>query len=639
MAEGHTPLPYEGFVVTHHFDGGTRPEKLERDKQLLEQDIIDSPGNVRSYFYLAQTYANLKLYDKAIIYYRERVNRGGWPEEVYYSMYQIGVMHYNLRQYDKAKLTLLDGYEYRPQRFECMYMLGVIAREHKQYAQAVLFQEKVVSMRYPADDVLFVHKNQWDYLAWFELGIDYYWRGDYIMAEKACARIENIPDVPEKIAKQNVENLRFARERLGKIKHEGPRPFVVASMFTVGTPYEVEVQKLKQSLDEHKVKYEIIGVRSQGSWERNTHLKPHVIKQVMEKHKIPVVWIDADAVVMKPLTFFEEVPGDISYHTVTWPNGFKEMLVGTIYFDNNHKTESFIDEWIRQNEHGKGPDGEVFQKIMETNPMDLNVTDLPGDYIKIFDNEHIKSSDPAIVHNQASRRFKKEVSIKKNEIIKTVLKGISAKAESCAIVGNGPYKTDLAEQINGSFVMRCNNFKTGAKYSWVGHRTDLNITSLNPEIVPKGKVSYPLFGVLPISNTMYQEYTNAKLMHTFWQQEAEKQLQLENTVLTYDEEDNFAGVFKSVAEEIGAFPTVGILAIATARWLEFEKIIVTGFTFFESKKSHYFHDKKVIPSTHHNVQAEKELLNKWRSENKIEYIFDELTLKALDNVKVKSRTA
>jgi len=639
-SDGIVPVEYNDLFVTHHFDGGTRSEKLERDRMLLEKEIIDQPGNVRSYFYLAQTYANLKMFEKAMIYYQERVNRGGWPEEVYYSKYQIGVMQYNLKKFDQAKLALLDGWEFRPTRFECLYMLGVICREMKQYNQALMFQSTVVNMAYPKEDVLFVHRNQWEYLAEFELSIAYYWTGRYKDSERSCKKVGKIKDLPVNIKEQNEKNLRFSLERQGKIKTDGPRDFVICSMFTVGSQYETEVIKLKDSLDILKIKYEIIGIKPQGSWEKNTQLKPNVIKQVMEKYRMPVVWIDADAVINKSLEFFSTVSTDLSFYTLNWPNGFNEMMVGTLYFDYNDKVIKFLNEWIRVNVSNNNPDGKNFQSIMEKNKT-LTITDLPADYIKVFDNEHIKSDNPIIVHNQASRRFKEEASTPRKDIIITILRGLKQKNNRCSIVGNGPYKTNLSKKINESFVMRCNNFELNS-FAGIGKRTDINISSLNPEIVPKGKVNYPIFGVLPISNSLYQEYTTARQMHVYWQQEAVKLVEMENVVITYDEEDEYAKLFSAVAQKIQAFPTVGIMAIATARWLGFKEILITGFTFFKSEKSHYFKDEKVIPSSHHNTDAERELLKSWIVEDEIKgvkYILDELTEETLENVRVKSDAA
>jgi len=640
-AEGLSPVEYNELIITHHFDGGTRPEKLTRDRDLLERDIIDRPGNVRSYFYLAQTYANLKMFDKAIMYYQERINRGGWPEEVYYSKYQIGIMKYSLRQYDSAKLSLLDGFEYRSQRFECLYMLGVICRELKQYNQAAVFQRAAIDMPYPSGDVLFVHRNQWEHLAHFELGIVYYWLGDYKNAEKACKVVEKAKSVPKNIADQNKKNLRFALERQGKVKPSGPRDFIVVSMFTVGTEYEVEVNSLKQSLDTLSIKYEIVGVKPQGSWEKNTQIKPVVIRQVMDKYRMPVVWIDADAIVKKTPEFFTTVREDLSYYTLKWPNGFNEMLVGTVYFDYNDKVMKFLELWAQLNQSNNFPDGKNFQTLMEKNES-LTVKDLPADYIKIFDNDLIVSKDPVVVHNQASRRLKKEASVQKKDIVKTILSGIAKKHERCSVVGNGPFKRNMSKQIDESFVMRCNNFQING-FDGIGTRTDVNISSLNPEIVPKEKVDYPILGILPLSDTLYQQYTTAKMMHKFWQQEAVKLVNMENTVITYDDEDEFAKLFSQVAYDIQAFPTVGVMAIAAARWLGFKEILITGFTFFQSGPSHYFKDEIVIPSSHHNTLAEAELVANWINDGQkdgIKYILDDLTTLSLSEyVSTESNTA
>jgi len=88
-------------------------------------------------------------------------------------------------------------------------------------------------------------------------------------------------------------------------------------------------------------------------------------------------------------------------------------------------------------------------------------------------------------------------------------------------------------------------------------------------------------------------------------------------------------LFAGVAKEINAFPSVGIMAIALAEWLGFKKIILTGFTFFESEKSHYFLNEKVVPSEHHNPGAEKKAIRRWIESDKVimperEYVLDEL---------------
>jgi hypothetical protein len=183
-------------------------------------------------------------------------------------------------------------------------------------------------------------------------------------------------------------------------------------------------------------------------------------------------------------------------------------------------------------------------------------------------------------------------------------------SNSCAVIGNGACKTDLSKQIDSSFVMRCNSFRI---QPGTGSRTDLNITSLYNSV--DKKLNYPVLGVLPISETLYQPYVTVKTMHKSWEANAQLLRKRNTDVWTYDESDSYSEVFKAVAYEISAFPTTGLMGIATARWLGFNQILLSGFTFFRG------HTKPI--ASHHNANAEIRLVSKWIKEGN--FILDELT--------------
>jgi hypothetical protein len=191
-------------------------------------------------------------------------------------------------------------------------------------------------------------------------------------------------------------------------------------------------------------------------------------------------------------------------------------------------------------------------------------------------------------------------------------------SDYCAIIGNGPSLTDLSSEIDNSYVMRCNSFKIS---KLTGTRTDLNITALYHGVT--GRVCYPIFGVLPISYNLYQKYSDSDTRHINWFNNANKIASEGNDVWMYGDNDDYAEVFKSVAEEINAFPTVGLMGIATARWMGFPKIIITGFTFFKIGYD------RVIIKHHHNPDAEIRLVNKWIETG--DYLIDELTKKVLND--------
>ena len=623
-AEGCGESPeLKELQVLHHADGGMRSDKLTRDRDLLEKAILDDPSDTRNYFYLAQTYANMKEYEKAAKYYEERAKRGGWAEEVYYSLFQIGVMQYHMKNMNNAIMQLNEAYSYRPSRFEALYMLGIIYREQKKYHFARLLQEEVLNMKYPVSDKLFIHTTNKIYGADFELAICYYYMSEYKKAEMHALKVQQTPGVVSNIKRQNEDNIKFINEKLGN-QYSNKNDILFVSMFTAGTPYEEEVKSLQKTLDGFGLPYEIVGLRTQGSWEKNTQMKPQVIKGIMDKHNKDIVWVDADAEILKYPELFYSLDCDIAFHYI---KEWNEKMTGTMYFKNNTISREVLNKWIALNEKNNNPDAINFQAVME-GFNDLRITDLPNEYIHISDNKYLQCTEPVIIHNQASRRFKESVKEVKTEkqytdIIRAELLKYVNGHKGCAVIGNGPFKKDLSKEIDDSFVMRCNNFKLG--FPEIGSRTDLNISSLYHEIVPKEKVDYPILGVLPISDIMYQQYTDAKRMHEFWLQNGEDLIKKGNVVWMYGDNDAYANVFREVTKEINAFPTVGIMGIATARWMGFKKIIISGFTFFQTEQSHYFMEKSIRPSSHHNTIAERELLLKWISEdNDTEYILDNL---------------
>jgi hypothetical protein len=117
------------FFVHDIGDGGAKTDKAERDIRLLEQGLIDSPNNDRYTFYLANTYRDIKNYDKAIDLYLKRIEIGGWIEEIWYSHYTIGKLYLEMDKTDKAVYHLLEAYNVLPKRIENLYYLVKHYRE------------------------------------------------------------------------------------------------------------------------------------------------------------------------------------------------------------------------------------------------------------------------------------------------------------------------------------------------------------------------------------------------------------------------------------------------------------------------------------------------------------------------------
>lgn len=103
---------------------GATPQKLERDRKLLEQAFAANPDNARTVFYLAQTYRDLDLVEHAIRFYRLRADMGGWPEEAYFARYQLGCLLSQHVAFAQGAGELLRAWMQRPTRAEALRALA-----------------------------------------------------------------------------------------------------------------------------------------------------------------------------------------------------------------------------------------------------------------------------------------------------------------------------------------------------------------------------------------------------------------------------------------------------------------------------------------------------------------------------------
>jgi tetratricopeptide (TPR) repeat protein len=157
-------------------DGGSKANKIERDIQLLDQGIKDDPSNSRYYFYLANSYLDCGMYAKAVDTYQKRISMEGWSEEVYYSYFKMGMAYKALHNYKDMVATFLSGWNFRPTRIETLYQLVVYYKDTKQYKLAHLFYQLAKSIPYPTD-VLFVHKDIYDYKLDYEFSLYAFYAG------------------------------------------------------------------------------------------------------------------------------------------------------------------------------------------------------------------------------------------------------------------------------------------------------------------------------------------------------------------------------------------------------------------------------------------------------------------------------
>jgi len=156
-------------------DGGCKEDKFTRDIRLLEEDLKENPKNERTYFYLANSYKNTGNLEKAIENYKKRIALGGWIEENWYSRLELGKCYMKTGKEAEAIKTWLEAYGYHPKRAENLYEIVKHYRIKGQQQLSYIFYKLAKEIPYPSDNVLFIHKDVYNYLLDYEFSIIAYY--------------------------------------------------------------------------------------------------------------------------------------------------------------------------------------------------------------------------------------------------------------------------------------------------------------------------------------------------------------------------------------------------------------------------------------------------------------------------------
>ena len=204
------------LVIEHFGDGGSRADKFKRDERLLGAELERDPQNTRTLFYLAQTCRDLAEIHhdsgrakRAIELYERRAGMGGWEEEVYYSLLQVGVLHADFGDWPSAMDAFVRAWDARPQRLEACYELAARLRVAGKYHAAHAFARAGLGKPVPAD-LLFVHPWVYEWGLLFEYSIAAYWIGDMRASLEACDQLLALQSLPATYRDQTHANRSFA---------------------------------------------------------------------------------------------------------------------------------------------------------------------------------------------------------------------------------------------------------------------------------------------------------------------------------------------------------------------------------------------------------------------------------------------
>lgn len=200
---GHHSHISETPVLTDIGDGGCKADKFTRDAKLLENDLLTDPNNVRTHFYLGQTYMSLGRHEDAIKSLTRRIELGGWEEEIYISYLYKGDCLQTLGRKLEAVAEWLKAWQTRTHRTEAALRLISYYRNMGNHAFiATMYLEKLFLLQFGEtlegkkvatpmknNDILFVNHRDMKYQVWEELGILSFYSGHHYAAQRHLDRL------------------------------------------------------------------------------------------------------------------------------------------------------------------------------------------------------------------------------------------------------------------------------------------------------------------------------------------------------------------------------------------------------------------------------------------------------------------
>lgn len=189
------------------------PTKYLKDAEILEAafDTEKDPMLKARYgFYLAQSYRDCGLPEKALTWYQWRAKQEFWIEEVYISRLNAARIAATVQPEIAADLYH-EAIDTRPNRAEAYYSLAKLHRSRSEHEEGYRVAQRAVELTQWAGS-LFVETWVYDWGILDELSINAYWAGHYRLALDAGELIYAQGKCPD--MDRIITNANFARRKL-----------------------------------------------------------------------------------------------------------------------------------------------------------------------------------------------------------------------------------------------------------------------------------------------------------------------------------------------------------------------------------------------------------------------------------------
>jgi len=113
------------------------------------------------------------------------------------------------------------------------------------------------------------------------------------------------------------------------------------------TYYSDHASRIIRECEELGIPYDIQEKPSLGSYQLNCLSKPQYILDKMESLNSPVLWMDIDSRIHKPLDIYDTFDESVDIIVTTANGRVSGMKASPLYFGNTEKSKEFIKSWIQ----------------------------------------------------------------------------------------------------------------------------------------------------------------------------------------------------------------------------------------------------------------------------------------------------
>lgn len=215
------------WVERRHEGARSRdPEVFRKDAAILEAALRKEPDNTRYAFYLAQSWRDAGELEKARQAYLTRAQMGGWVEETWYALYQVGVLTERLQgSAAEVRDAYLAAYQNRPTRAEPLVALARWHNRRREWAMGQLYARAAMSLKPPAD-ILFMDEGMYRWGATDEASVSAFWLGDHRESFRLAMRLLDDDLLPESERLRVEANRDFSAPAVAQANTRYPRDIV-----------------------------------------------------------------------------------------------------------------------------------------------------------------------------------------------------------------------------------------------------------------------------------------------------------------------------------------------------------------------------------------------------------------------------